>query len=132
MGGGIIKTDPKKIEAVKEWAVPKTKKELQAFIGFLNYYRRFIKDFSKIARPLHLLTGNKPFVWVKEQQEAFVRLKEALCSRPVLYLPSDDDPFRIETDCSQYAMGGILSQHIDGKWTNRLPITIPNRGREKL
>ena len=49
VGGGIIKTDPKKVEAVKEWAVPKTKKELQAFIGFLNYYRRFIKDFSKIA-----------------------------------------------------------------------------------
>ena len=72
VGGGIIKMDPKKIEAVKEWAVPRTKKELQAFIGFLNYYRRFIKDFSKIARPLHLLTGTKPFTWGREQQEAFV------------------------------------------------------------
>ena len=59
VGNGIIKTDPKKIEAVKEWAIPRTKKELQAFIEFLNYCQQFIKDFSKIARPLHLLTGNK-------------------------------------------------------------------------
>ena len=112
----MVKTDPKKLEAVRDWAVPKNKKELQAFIGFLNYYRRFIRDFSKIARPLHQLTGNQPFVWGLEQQEAFEQLKENLCSKPVLYLPSDDGPFRIETDCSQYAMGGVLSQHIEGKW----------------
>ena len=103
-------------KAVEEWAVLRTKKELQAFIGFLNYYRRFIRDFSKIMCPLHLLTGNKNFTWGKEQEEAFVQLKESLCSRPVLYLPSDDGPFRIETDCSQYAIGGILSQHIEWKW----------------
>ena len=53
-----MKTDPKKLEAVREWAIPKNKKELQVFIGSLNYYRRFIRDFSKIARPLHQLTGN--------------------------------------------------------------------------
>ena len=49
VGGNIIKMDPKKIKAIREWAVPKTKKELQVFIGFLNYYRKFIKDFLKIA-----------------------------------------------------------------------------------
>ena len=112
----MVKTDPKKLEAVRDWAVPKNKKELQAFIGFLNYYRRFIRDFSKIARPLHHLTGNQPFVWGLEQQEAFKQLKENLCSKPVLHLPSDDGPFRIETDCSQYATGGVLSQLIEGKW----------------
>ena len=79
-------------------------------------YRRFIKDFSKIARPLHKLTGNQPFFWGDDQQRAFEVLKERLCSRPILFLPIDDGSFRIETDCSQYAMGGILSQYIEGKW----------------
>ena len=63
VGRGMVKTDPKKIQAVKEWSPPRNKKGVQAFIGFLNYYRRFIKDFSKIAHPLHQLTGNQPFIW---------------------------------------------------------------------
>ena len=112
----MVKTDPKKIQAVRDWSPPRNKKGVQSFIGFLNYYRRFVKDFSKIARPLHQLTGNQPFTWESAQQEAFEILKERLCSRPILFLPIDDGPFRIETDCSQYAMGGVLSQHIEGKW----------------
>ena len=101
---------------MRDWAVPTNKTEVQAFIGFLNFYRRFIEDFSKIAKPLHQLTGNQPFVWKKEQQEAFEGLKERLCLEPVLRIPIDDAPFRVETDCSQFAMGGVLSQYIDGKW----------------
>ena len=101
---------------MQDWAVPTNKTEVQAFIGFLNFYRRFIEDFSKIAKPLHQLTGNQPFVWGKEQQEAFEGLKERLCSEPVLRIPIDDAPFQVETDCSRFAMGGVLSQYIDGKW----------------
>ena len=67
VGRGMVKTDPEKTGAVREWAVPKNKKELQAFIGFFNYYRRFIRDFSKIARPLLQLTGNHPFIWDAER-----------------------------------------------------------------
>ena len=62
VGNGRVRTDPKKIAAVRDWAVPTNKTEVQAFIGFLNFYRRFIEDFSKIAKPLHQLTGNQPFV----------------------------------------------------------------------
>ena len=62
------------------------------------------------------LTGNTAWSWGPEQQTAFEELKGSLCAQPVLRIPIDDAPFRVETDCSQYAMGGVLSQLIDGKW----------------
>ena len=61
VGNGQVCTDPEKIAAVKQWKVPTTKKALQSFLGFVNFYRRFVRDFSKIAKPLHGLTGNKPW-----------------------------------------------------------------------
>ena len=84
-------------------------------MGFVNFYRRFIRDFSKIARPLHELTGKQPWRWGPEQQQAFDDLRKALCEGPVLAIPRDDAPFRVEADCSQYTMGGVLAQLIEGK-----------------
>ena len=116
IGNGTVATDPKKIEAIVKWAIPTNRTEVQSFIGFINFYRRFIANFSHIAKPLHRLTGNQDFEWGTKQQQAFDALKEKLCSEPVLRIPTDDGPFRVETDCSQFAMGGVLSQYIDGKW----------------
>ena len=80
VGNGQVRTDPEKIAAVKQWKIPTSKKALQSFLRFVNFYRRFIRDFSKIAKPLHDLTGNKAWTWGPEQQTAFEGLKESLCA----------------------------------------------------
>lgn len=116
VGGGRIKMDPKKVEAVSDWPKPKNKKGVQAFLGFCNFYRRFIQGFSGIAKPLTILTGNLEWKWEKEQDEAFEKLKNALVTMPILAIPVDGAPFRLEADSSDFAQGGILSQYIEGKW----------------
>ena len=113
----LERMDPAKVKAVARWAVPTRKKELQSFLGFCNFYRRFIKDFSHIARPLHRLTGDVPWEWGVEQQLAFEELKLRVTSEPVLIIPVDDSPFRVEADASDFATGAVLSQKAsDGKW----------------
>ncbi|KAF4339821.1 pol poly [Fusarium beomiforme] len=103
-----------KISAVAEWKKPNSVKEVQAFLGFVNYYRRFIKDFSKIARPLTELTKkDKPFAWNEEAQEAFERLRQAVISEPVLIMFDPDKKLELETDASDFAIGGQLGQRDD-------------------
>ena len=63
VGNGELRMDPAKVSTVMDWPVPRNKKDVQSFIGFCNFYQRFIKDFSKIARPLTQLTGSTPWVW---------------------------------------------------------------------
>ncbi|VDC03698.1 unnamed protein product [Peniophora sp. CBMAI 1063] len=114
---GHVCMDPAKIKAVAKWAVPTRKKELQSFLGFYNFYHRFIKDFSHVSRPLHRLTGDVPWEWGIEQQLAFEELKLCVTSEPVLVIPVDDSPFRVEADASDFATGAVLSQKAaDGKW----------------
>ena len=88
------------------------------FLGFVNFYRRFIQDFSKIARPLHASQRkDAKWTWGDEEQRAFDRLKESIISAPVLVHPVLDQPFKLETDSSNYATGAVLSQMgEDGKW----------------
>jgi hypothetical protein len=82
---GKVSIDPVKIEAVVNWPIPENLKEVRSFIGFANFYRRFIKDFSKICRPLHNLSKKDvPFVWGPSQQQAFDQLKTAFTTEPVL------------------------------------------------
>ena len=90
MGDGKVRMDPTKVSAVVEWKVPANKKGVQEFLGFVNFYWRFINDFSKIARHLHELTGKQPWKWGAKQQDAFNALKRCLCSKPIL---RDDAPF---------------------------------------
>ena len=96
VGNGEIRMDPAKVDTVLTWPIPKCKRDVQSSIGFCNFYRRFIKDFSKIARPLTQLTGSTPWVWEGKQQAAFDELKVALTQYPVLRIPIDDAPFRVE------------------------------------
>lgn len=116
IGQGELKMDGQKVAAVRDWPVPMNLKQLQCFLGFCNYYHRFIRDFSGIAKPLHTLTGKVDWHWDSEQQSAFDRLKDAICSEPVLAIPLPDAPFRLEADLSNFANGAILSQKVDDKW----------------
>jgi len=114
-----VEMDPVKVAGVAEWPTPKTKKEVQSFLGFTNFYRRFIADFSCHARPLFDLTKkDTAFTWTTETQDAFDKLKEAVTSTPVLILPDADQPYRIEANGSGVATGAVLSQlsRADDKW----------------
>ena len=118
LSGTGIKMDPVKVAGVTEWPTPKNLKEVQSFIGFTQFYRRFIKDFSSIARPLHNLSQKgTAFHWDIQQQDAFDNLKKAVTTAPVLSYPEDDKPYLIEADSSGFALGAILSQKKeDGKY----------------
>ena len=116
--------DPKKVETVIKWPAPTTKRQLQSFIGFCNYYRRFILGFSAIARPLHRLTGNVPWEWTEECTQAFETLKQRICDQLMLAVLDDEGQFHIEADSSNFANGAILSQLTNGKWH---PITFRSR-----
>ena len=105
-----IKLSETDIKAVLDWPVPQSTREVEQFLGLANYHRNFIKDFSRIATPLYRLTGKNPFEWTQQHQQAFQDLKEALTSAPVLGLPNDTDLFILDTDSSNYAVGGELIQ----------------------
>ena len=114
-----VEMDPAKIAAVVDWPAPTCKREVQSFLGFANFYRRFIEDFSKIARPMFDLTKkDTPYVWSAACDIAFQGLKRAMTTAPVLVIPNDEQPFRVKADSSEFANGGVLSQLSaeDGKW----------------
>jgi len=111
-----VKPDPKKIEAVSNFPRPKNTKHIKQFLGLAGYYRRFLSNFSKTARPLTaLLKKDEPFVWQEPQETAFVTLRNQLCTEPLLQHPDFTRPFVLTTDASGYAIGGILSQGDVGK-----------------
>ena len=106
-----IRMDPKKISAVKDWPRPTNLKEVQSFLGFANYYRKFIKGFGGIAGPLTEFTKKgKDFRWGTEAQKAFNLLKNAILSEPVLQMFDPDKETELETDASDYALGGQVGQ----------------------
>ncbi|GJR72477.1 putative reverse transcriptase domain-containing protein [Tanacetum coccineum] len=106
-----IHVDPSKVESVKNWKTPESSTEIRSFLGLAGYYRRFIENFSKIAKPLTLLTQkNKAYVWGDKQDEAFQILKEKLCNAPVLALPDGPDDFVVYCDASKQGFGCVLMQ----------------------
>ncbi|GJP72592.1 hypothetical protein CLOP_g3324, partial [Closterium sp. NIES-67] len=106
-----VHVDPKKIEAVRTWKTPENVKELQQFLGFANYYNRFVPQYAKIAAPLtNLLKKNTPYKWEPKHQEAVEQLKQALTSAPVLILPDPERDYVIEADASNQAVGAVLMQ----------------------
>ncbi|KAF4609745.1 hypothetical protein D9613_011971 [Agrocybe pediades] len=115
---GRIEMDSVKVEGVSKWPEPENVKDVQSFLGFVNFYRRFIEDFADIAKPLHELTKKGTvWRWGLRQQEAFDQLKKKVTSSPVLIFPDDNKPYKVEADSSDYATGAVLSQEgSDGKW----------------
>jgi transposase InsO family protein len=108
---GNVRMDPAKVQGITKWPRPTKVKEIQSFLGFCNFYRRFIHDYSKIAHPLfHLTKKDIPFTWTTTQQSAFDTLIHSFTVAPVLLLPDCARPFRLITDASDFAVGAILEQ----------------------
>ncbi|GJU74852.1 putative reverse transcriptase domain-containing protein [Tanacetum coccineum] len=106
-----IHVDPAKIEAIKDWASPKTPTEIRQFLGLAGYYRRFIEGFSKIARPMTKLTQKSvKFEWGEKEEAAFQLLKQKLCSAPILALPEGSENFVVYCDASHKGLGAVLMQ----------------------
>ena len=121
-----IKTDPDKTRVLREWPTPRSVKDVRKFLGFTGYYRRFIKGFATIVRPLNdLLIGHStkkatkaqkktPFKWEEPQQQAFDKIREMLTNPPVLAYADYRKPFTLQTDASVSGLGEVLYQHQDG------------------
>jgi hypothetical protein len=108
-GGASV--DPRKVKDVLNWMPPTTISEIRSFLGLAGYYRWFIKDFSKIAKPMtKLLEYNKAFEWTKECQASFEELKKRLTSSPVLIQPHLTKKFDIYCDASRQGLGCVLMQ----------------------
>ena len=113
-----ISMDPEKIEAIAEWPRPESVKDIQSFLGFANFYRKFVKGYSQITAPLTEATKktNTKFAWTKEMQSAFDHLRHVFTTAPVLQLFNWDLETRVETDASDYAIGACLSQKHEKNW----------------
>ena len=107
-----LSTDPAKIQAISSCPVPMNVKALRGFLGLAGYYRKFIRHFSLIAKPLtDMLRKDSLFIWTSLQQSTFDVLKAALCAALVLDLPDFSQPFHIETDASGTGVGAVLLQN---------------------
>ncbi len=106
-----IKVDSSKVDAVRLWGTPRNMKQVQQFLGLANYYRYFVENFAKIAKPLHNLVGkDRPFLWTIECTIAFEELKKRLTEAPILRTPDPEKEFYLYTDASGYACGATLTQ----------------------
>jgi len=114
-----VSMDLVKVVGVREWPTPENKTDVQAFLGFVNFYQRFIRDFSAKARSFFNLTcSEQVWTWSGKEQIAFEDLKTVVTTAPVLVSPQDSEPFWVEADSSNFATGAVLSQQsmTDGKW----------------
>ena len=127
--------DPAKVSAVTSWPVPETRKQLQYFLGFANFYRRFIRGFSSIASPLSALPSSKTsFRWTDEAQGAFDTLKTHCYTALILQIPKSEPQFIVEVDASGVGVGAVLAQrssvdqkiHLCAFFSCR--VTRPHRG----
>src|SRR5258705_1471349 len=113
-----IAMDPVKLGGIADWPTPQKLKDVRGFLGFTGFYRRFIRNYSAIARPLNDLTKkDTPWSWTSLAQKAFQNLKDRFRDNLILEQPDTNKPFRLECDASKFAMGAVLSQRgLDGLW----------------
>src|SRR5258705_1522214 len=122
-----VAMDPMKVHRVMEWLTPMKVKEVQSFLGFVNFYWKIIHNFSNIACPLYTLTHKTQWwVWGSPEQEAFNALKKAVTSTPILTFPSQSGCFHLECDASNFATGAVLSQ-VQADGTHQ-PIAFMSKG----
>ena len=111
VGTGNVQMDPAKTKAVTDWSIPSTRKELQQFLGFANFYRRFIRNYSSVAASLTALTSlSIPFRLSSVAERAFCELKARFTSAPILVSPDPGHQFIVEVDASDTGVGAVLSQ----------------------
>ena len=107
----VIAMDPAKLKTILDWPAPTTVKGVRSFLGFGNFYRRFISHYSDLARPLHDLTKkDTPWRWEYTEQNAFDALKKRFTEAPVLLMPDKAKAFMVESDASKFATGAVLRQ----------------------
>ena len=105
-----VGTDPTKIQAMLYWPTPTSVTELRAFLGLNGYYKRFVRNYGVMAKPLTHLLRLKQFTWTQDAQQAFDELKVAMTRTPVLVLPDFQQSFTMETDACQDGIGAVLMQ----------------------
>ena len=117
IGRDGMSIDPEKLQAVKDWERLTNVKEVQFFLGFINYNGKFIEEYSKRALPLtNLIIEKNPWQWEEKEEAAFQNLKAAYCTQPVLKIFDPEKPIQIETDASDLAIGACFSQKYDKNW----------------
>jgi hypothetical protein len=110
ISGAGVAVDPDKVKCILAWPEPKNVKGVRGFLGLTGYYRKFIKDYGKLAKPLTELTKKDNFSWNEETNKAFQNLKKVMTSPPVLVLPNFEIPFEVECDAAGRGLGAVLMQ----------------------